>query len=123
MAARDRTVLVVDDKAEVRRFVRAALESAGYTVLESDDGRNALALCAEHEGIIDLVVADVVMPHLGGLELGEALRDSSPETKILYTSGYLQDPGSMGIVSTIGAFLQKPYSIADLHTKIGELIP
>jgi two-component system cell cycle sensor histidine kinase/response regulator CckA len=123
MAAQDHTVLVVDDKEAVRRFVRAALESAGYTVLEAEDGRKALVLCEEHKGVIDLVVTDVVMPHLGGLELGEALHKISPEIRILYTSGYLHDTSPSGIVSSIGAFLPKPYSIAELHAKVGELIP
>jgi two-component system, cell cycle sensor histidine kinase and response regulator CckA len=119
---RERTVLVVDDLETVRRFVKAALEAAGYAVLLAEDGKKALALCKEHGDAIDLVVTDVVMPEFGGLELGEALRETRPHLKILYTSGYLKGGARPGITASIGTFLHKPYTVAELYAKVEKLI-
>ncbi len=63
------------------------------------------------------------MPHLGGFELGAALQDLSPDLAILYTSGYLEGSSTSDIVPTIGPFLQKPYSVAELRAKVAELVP
>src|SRR5262245_9713197 len=78
------TVLLADDEDLVRRFVRAVLERNGCSVLEAPGGKEALALCEQFEGPIDLLVTDVVMPRMNGRELAERVRNMRPDTKVLY---------------------------------------
>jgi len=117
------TILVAEDEAVIRMLARQVLESQGYTVLEAEDGLQALALIQKHADTIDLLVTDVVMPRLGGTELVRHLRDLGMETKVLYMSGYTgmlfeelgkSDPGSR--------FLQKPFQPAMLLHLARELL-
>src|SRR6266436_4130089 len=82
-ATNPRVVLVVDDEEAVRRIARLILERAGHCVLEAPDGLRALELLYTYSGPIDLVVCDVVMPHLTGTELVERLRKEQPDLKVL----------------------------------------
>src|SRR3954462_8862055 len=78
-----RVVLVVDDEEAVRRIARMILERAGYCGLEAPDGLRALALLYTYSGPIDLVICDIVMPHLTGTELVERLKKEQPDLKVL----------------------------------------
>src|SRR5947207_5895555 len=84
MAGTVQTVLLADDEDLVRGFVRTVLERSGYCVLEAPGGDEALELCEQYEGPIDLLVTDVVMPRMNGRELAERVRDMRPGTKVLY---------------------------------------
>ncbi len=124
-------VLVVDDEAHVRRYVRRELESFGYAVLEAADGRGALDLLATASGDasrpggtpVDLIVTDLVMSRLGGRELGEEISRRWPGVCVLYTSGY---PGEevvrQGWLAEGAAFLQKPFSGTRLAECARELL-
>lgn len=81
------TVLVSEDEPMVRRLVVNVLERHGHRVLATQDGREALAVARSHEGDIDLLITDVVMPRIDGIELARALRDSRP-VRVLFISGY-----------------------------------
>lgn len=81
------TVLLSEDEPMVRRLVVNVLERQGHRVLSTCDGREALAAARAHEGAIDLVITDVVMPRLDGIELARALRAIAP-TRVLFISGY-----------------------------------
>jgi two-component system, cell cycle sensor histidine kinase and response regulator CckA len=117
------TILLAEDEAVVRDLVCEILEQAGYTVLAAADGREALRLSKEHKGEIDLMVTDVVMPGLSGRDVAERLWLSRPDTKVLYISGYTDvavfDPG---VLDPGSAFLQKPFSSADLAQKVREVL-
>ena len=106
------TVLLVEDDSAVRAAARRALLRAGYSLLEASDGAEALALCTAIGGpAIDLVVTDLVMPEMGGLELGAALRARRPGIRILYMSGYTRDAMRRQRVLEPGAaFLEKPFT-------------
>jgi YesN/AraC family two-component response regulator len=87
------------------------------------DGDEALRVSAQFDGPIDLLVTDVVMPHLGGRQLAERLRTLRPEMKVLYVSGYTDDAIVRHGVSGAGtAFLAKPYTPADLTSKVNEVL-
>jgi PAS domain S-box-containing protein len=109
---RSASVLLVEDDASVRAAARRALVRAGYVLFEASDGAEALALCTSPGAPkIDLVVTDLVMPEMGGLQLGAELRDRSPETRILYMSGYTRDAMRRQSVLEAGAaFLEKPFT-------------
>jgi CheY-like chemotaxis protein len=106
------TFLLVEDDSAVRAAARRALLRAGYSLLEASDGAEALALCTAIGGpTIDLVVTDLVMPEMGGLELGAELRARRPGIRILYMSGYTRDAMRRQRVLEPGAgFLEKPFT-------------
>jgi two-component system cell cycle sensor histidine kinase/response regulator CckA len=109
------TLLVVEDEAALRDVAGRILSGAGYRVLAADGGMQALELAALHEGTIDLLVSDVVMPGMLGKELAERLVHARPDTRVLYMSGYAQPVlASQGTLDPGVALLEKPFTAADL---------
>ena len=82
------TILLAEDDETLRGLVSFTLRELGYTVIAASDGFEALEVEAEHENSIDLLLSDVVMPNLGGFELARALRETRPDIKVLFMSGY-----------------------------------
>jgi PAS domain S-box-containing protein len=108
-------VLIVEDEAAVRTLAGRALAGLGYTVLEAEHGREALRLLREYPGTIDLVLTDVVMPELGGMELIEALAAERPGTAVLIMSGYLDSDTASDVIHDADLpFLQKPFGPDEL---------
>ena len=117
------TILVVEDLGELRHMIQAILENKGYEVLTAANGVDALKLANAHKGRINLMLTDMVMPEMGGLELSEKFLARHPETKILYISGYTGTVDLDG--STLGVqrdFLQKPFNPAILAQKVRKLL-
>lgn len=119
-AAPQATILLAEDEDGVRALVRDTLTAAGFQVLVSRDGREALQICAEHPGRIDLLLTDVVMPNLDGRRLAERLHALRPETKILFMSGFA-DP-QLGDNRALGPLLQKPFSPDAVPRRVRELL-
>jgi PAS domain S-box-containing protein len=116
------TILLVEDEDEVRCLVRGVLVQAGYTVLEARDGLEAISL-VETWGTIDLLVTDVVMPHLTGPQLANWLRVGRHRLRVLYLSGYPDDElGKHGVLDAGVALLEKPFSPTDLARKVAEVL-
>jgi chemotaxis methyl-accepting protein methylase/signal transduction histidine kinase/chemotaxis response regulator CheB len=107
-------ILVVEDEDVVRKLARMVLETSGYVVLDARDGREGLALCQAHQGPIDLLVTDVVMPELGGRELAQGALKLRPGIKIVFLSGHSQDVILKEGVQKGIAFLRKPFSPLEL---------
>jgi two-component system cell cycle sensor histidine kinase/response regulator CckA len=118
----DETVLLVEDEESVRQLVRETLAAKGYCVMEAENGESGVAVAAQHDGKIDLVITDVVMPGMGGRELVKQLAQSRPETKVLYLSGYTEDAISEGTIESGAAFLQKPFTLQNLSRKVREVL-
>lgn len=113
------TILLAEDEAGVRKLARISLEKYGYRVLEADGAAMAIRLEASHDGPIDLLVTDVVMPDMGGRELAEAIRKVRPEIAVLFVSGYTDDAVIRhGVEVSEDAFLQKPYTPITLACKV-----
>jgi PAS domain S-box-containing protein len=113
------TLLVVEDEAALRDVAGRILSGAGYHVLAADGGREALELAARHEGRIDLLLSDVVMPGMLGKELAERLVDARPGTRVLYMSGYARPVlASQGTLDPGVALLEKPFTAEDLLTAV-----
>jgi PAS domain S-box-containing protein len=113
------TILLVEDEPAVRQLTRKILESAGYTVLEASDGDQAIRLAREHEGKIDLVATDVVMPKISGRALVERIRPYCADSKVLFLSGYTDDAVVRhGIIEATVPFLQKPFTLRTLTNKV-----
>ncbi len=118
-AGRGETLLVVEDEDALRDVAGRILSGAGYRVLAADGGNQALELAALHEGAIDLLVSDVVMPGMLGKELAERLADVRPDTRVLYMSGYAQPVlASQGTLDPGVALLEKPFTAAALLTAV-----
>jgi CheY-like chemotaxis protein len=117
------TILVVEDEAEVRQILVQALSGLGYRVYEAADGLDALSLLRSADGGIDLVLTDVVMPRMGGMELCQAARAITPGIRFLFSSGYTEDTVHVGFVKKEGVFfLAKPYGIDTLASKVREVL-
>jgi len=117
------TVLVVEDEDAVRELVCRILQVSGYKVLEAPHGGEALVIAEQHEGAIDLIITDVVMPHMGGRELAERLAKMRPGIKVLFTSGYTDNAiVHQGVLDEDTAFIQKPYTVSSLLAKVREVL-
>jgi PAS domain S-box-containing protein len=117
------TILLVEDDPQVRAVVGRMLESLDYRVLSAGDGDDALALARAFEGPIELLVSDLVMPGLGGREVAERLRQSNPETAVLFMSGYSDEAVTRrGVVDPNASFLEKPFATADLARRVREIL-
>jgi two-component system, cell cycle sensor histidine kinase and response regulator CckA len=120
---RTQTLLLVEDEDTVRRLAYRILTRQGYTVLQATNGVEALEICNLHDGPIDLVVTDVVMPEMGGGELAERLREVRPDTPVLMVSGYAEDAVLRhGIAETRSWFLEKPFTPDALVRKVREVL-
>ncbi len=112
------TILLVEDDPIMRRLTRQMLQDQGYFVIEAHDGKSALELATSHQGSLDLVLTDVVMPGVSGPELVLRLMDSHPETRFLYMSGYTGElVAEHGLAEGV-ALLEKPFTRAALLTTI-----
>lgn len=117
------TVLLVEDEASVRRMTREVLEISGYTVLEATNGSEAQMVSERYEGIIHLLLTDMVMPLMGGREVAEMLTRARPEMKVLYMSGYTDNAiVHQGVLDKGAAFLEKPFMPDALARKIRTVI-
>ena len=116
------TILLVDDEDGVRKLVFAILQAHGYAVIEANNGQTAMAVYEKNAHKIDLVLTDVVMPQMNGLELGDRLTESRPELKILYMSGYRDNPIGNSAGDVNRAFLHKPFTPDALLQKVRQLL-
>ncbi|WP_229076494.1 ATP-binding protein [Actinoplanes sp. DH11] len=113
------TLLVVEDEDALRDVAGRILSGAGYRVLCAAGGTQALDLAARHDGEIDLLVSDVVMPGMLGNELAERLTARWPDTRVLFMSGYAQPVlASQGTLEEGVALLEKPFTATDLLTAV-----
>jgi len=112
------TVLVVEDEPVLRRLAINGLAKLGYRVLSAGDGDAALRMMAA-TSVIDLVVTDVIMPGMDGVELAERLKEKWPTTRILFMSGFAGDRlAARGLGDNDELLLQKPFSLRELGDRV-----
>lgn len=116
------TILLVEDEDAVRMFAARALANKGYHVLEAPSGEEALEIVKSHEGAIDLLISDVVMPNMDGPTLVTKARAERPDMRIIFISGYAEDVfrKSLGADNQDCAFLPKPFSLKQLAEQVKE---
>jgi PAS domain S-box-containing protein len=115
-------VLLVEDEPRVRSQARRLLQRSGYDVLEASDGAEGRRAFAERQGEIDVVVTDVVMPIVGGVEMVSTLRAEQPELPVVFVSGYTAEDQDLPLDERT-AFLIKPYTIESLCDAISAVVP
>lgn len=119
----DETLLIVEDEVVILDLLQQTLERLGYTVLVAHHGKEALQIALQHDGEIDLMITDVIMPQMSGLELVERISPHCPNMLVLYMSGYNEDMVSdQGPVDVKKQFLQKPFLSKDVARKIRETL-
>jgi PAS domain S-box-containing protein len=117
------TVLLAEDEDAIRRVSVRLLTELGYQVIAARNGEEAVQLAAKHEGAIDVLLSDVVMPEMNGLELWDRLRMDRPAIPALFMSGWASDAVVRhGILDGQVPFLQKPFSSQQLGLKIREIL-
>jgi len=107
MEANVTVILLAEDEAVVRNLVRLTLSKEGYAVLTANDGQEALELCEKFRDPIHLLLTDVQMPRMNGLELAQRIREQRPEMKIVIMSG--ETATTILEENTPDAFLRKPF--------------
>ena len=117
------TVLLVEDEEVVREMAAEILRENGYEVMEAKHPNEALILAAQHNGVIHLMLTDVVMPQMSGRDLAEQILPQRPDMKVLYMSGYTDDAiVHHGVLEEGTAFIAKPFSIHALARKLREVL-
>ena len=120
--AENRTVLLVEDEAALRKLTRKTLLDAGFTVLEAKDALEAIEIARQTATHIDLLLTDVIMPGMSGRALAEALSPQRPEMRVIYMSGYSDGViAKHGIVDTELAILRKPFSKDELMRSVEDV--
>lgn len=117
------TVLIVEDDDMMRTMATQMLEKIGYRVIEAATPQAAITICNDADTEIDLILSDVIMPEMNGLEMARGIKERRPETKVLFMTGYSSD-----IIATRGVvtdrevhYIQKPFDMEGLHSKIMEM--
>jgi two-component system cell cycle sensor histidine kinase/response regulator CckA len=119
------TILVAEDQPDLRWMFCQFLQELGYSVLEAKDGGDAVALAEQYKGKIDVLLTDIVMPHIRGSEVARQLSASRPNIKVIFMSGYTE--GEFGAVSGENrgpgtTLLQKPFELDSLAVTIREVL-
>ncbi len=117
------TVLLVEDDDQVRTVARSILRRSGYNVLEAKNAGEALLMCEQHPQPIHLLLTDVVMPQMSGVQLAQRLASVRPAMRVLCMSGYTDDAALRhGVVDSAMAFVQKPLTPAGLLQKVRQVL-
>ncbi|TCD48471.1 ATP-binding protein [Chlorobium sp. N1] len=118
-----RVVLIVEDEPDILKLCRFVLEARGFAVLSAPSPGEAVSLARSHGGSIDLLLTDVILPKMNGSELASRISELHPGIRVLYMSGYTADVIDGQGVSARGVrFIQKPFSVRELASKVGELL-
>jgi CheY-like chemotaxis protein len=119
----EETILVVDDEAYILDVGQLMLQGLGYSVITAEDGTSAIDIFTERKNQIDLVILDLVMPHMGGDVVYEKIKQIRPDVKVLFASGHYVDEQAQALMQ-FGAsdFLQKPFNIRQLSARIRQIL-
>ena len=116
-------ILLVEDDPQVRNLTRTMLTHMGYHVLGAESAEEALGIAARHEGALDMLLTDVVMPRMKGTDLADQIRAQRPGVRVLYMSGYTDIGAVEQVMLTAGTlFIQKPFTSAALGRQVREAL-
>lgn len=118
-----RTILLVEDQEMVQDLVTEILEDEGFKIITACNGVNALEVAKSHEGTIDLMLTDVIMPEMNGRDLAAKMHEDKPDLKILFMSGYTgEEMRNRGVLEPGTNFIQKPFTPDSLVEKVMEVL-
>jgi PAS domain S-box-containing protein len=108
------TILLVEDESYILKILKELLEDKGYTVLAALDAEEAMIIAEKYRNRIKLLITDIMLPYMNGIELSESLKSDTPELKVLFMSGYAPEEIAHHSTFDIGVdFIQKPFTIQD----------
>jgi two-component system, cell cycle sensor histidine kinase and response regulator CckA len=116
------TILLAEDEVALRTVIGIYLESLGYKVLTAGNGEEALRLLCDHDQSIDLLLTDIIMPGIGGRQLARNAQEMRPDVPVIYISGYTDRALDLSTIGENATFLQKPFSLSSLASKMRELL-
>jgi two-component system, cell cycle sensor histidine kinase and response regulator CckA len=117
------TILIVEDEESVRKLVAVMLERSGYAVVMASGGEEAIRICQDHSVHLDLLITDLILPHIDGQEIARRAREHRPDLKTLFMSGYTEHAIlRKGKFDEAAYFIQKPFTRAALTTKVREIL-
>lgn len=116
------TILLVEDEETVRKVIERLLRKLGYEVESASDAEEAIEIFADRNDEFDLVLTDVVMPGLTGVEMSEVLKEQRPNMKFLFTSGYTSKELGGNPEAPPEPFLPKPFSMEELSRSVREAL-
>jgi CheY-like chemotaxis protein len=120
---RSASILLVEDNDNLRILLQRTLEGAGFSVLSASNGAEAVRLCQQHDGAINLTVSDIVMPQLNGLQMTEQIRASRPQMKFLFITGFADEfPELQEVIKDGGDILEKPFLPSELMAKTEKIL-
>jgi DNA-binding response OmpR family regulator len=124
MLQKHKTIILIDDEAGQRAFMRRVLEDAGYGVLEGADHDEAMAIHRQYTRKIDVLVTDISLPGLNGYVLARTLLDAEPGLSVIFISGLAgaEICPYYGMATTDVHFLEKPFSAADLLRRVRQVL-
>lgn len=115
-----KTILLVEDEAQVRTLLERVLVKTGYSVISASNGREAIATLAARRDNIDLIITDLVMPEMSGTALARELCSQRPDLKVLFMTGYAQE--DIEELPDRSALIQKPFTPAQLLERIRQML-
>jgi CheY-like chemotaxis protein len=115
-----RTILIVEDDLVIRKSISQTLRQEGYEVDEASDGAQAVELLSERR--FDLVISDFVMPRMDGLKVVEQVHSVSPQTPVIFLTGYLSRKSAESLLHGMAEFVQKPVTEELLLAKVQRLL-
>ena len=117
------SILVIDDEAVIRDFIKEGLEDLGYTVLTAEDGEIGIDIYKEKKEAIDLVILDLVLPKISGMITYQRLKEIDPQILVLLASGYSQKGQAQELLDQgVQGFMQKPFRLKELAREIRVLL-
>jgi two-component system, cell cycle sensor histidine kinase and response regulator CckA len=117
------TILLVEDEEMVRKLASEILRDKGYQVLVGENGEEAIRICREHKGQIDVMLTDVVMPAMNGKRLAESVGPIQPNMRVIYMSGYTDEAiVHHGVLDQGTNFIEKPFTAETLTSRIREVL-
>jgi two-component system, cell cycle sensor histidine kinase and response regulator CckA len=123
LPASHETILLVEDEPTLLKINEELVAELGYAVLAADTPESAIRLAKEHQGRLDLMLTDVMMPHMNGRDLERLIRQIHPEMICLFTSGYTASViSNHGVLDSDVNFIQKPFTFKELQAKISECL-
>ena len=116
-------ILLVEDEEPIRHITSKMLKDCNYEVYTAESAEEALDICSRKSGTLDLILSDVVLPGMSGVDLAEHVNEIYPELKIILSSGYADEKSQLDIIEKKGyAFVQKPYTAGVLLRIVREIL-
>lgn len=118
----EETIIIVEDEESVRHVVKTFLQKLGYTIIEAGTPNDVLSLLQNYQRAVHLLLTDVVLPEMSGIELAKKISNTHPDIKVLYILEYMQDATNSSFFGQKANFINKPFHNKTLAVKLREIL-